>query len=578
MKNYNARNKRQLKTLVEKLSQINETANTNEADGSMRSKLIAKIKRLIDKIEGFWIRNFMLKSTLSVAVLLTSLAINAQTFSAPQDFNSYAGFEPKDIGTPAIYKPSLADIDGDGDLDLFFGGNIVGLTFIENIGTPSVAAFDSNQVSSPFNFVDPISHSGFSPRFIDLDDDGDLDLLGGVYYYGDLYYYENIGDSVNPNFGAKQTNPFNIVPGSHGFGIDVIDLDDDGDLDIITSDYYGDFRYYENVGNSAAPNYSVPLSSPFGLTTAPGWEATPTFMDVDNDGDLDLFVGTSTATNDIQYYENIGSKCQPLFTSPVQNPFGLLESTSGSTREAATFGDMDRDGDLDLFVGTSNHSIYYYEFHGVAPVITPDSDSLLTVNTCTDYFFNDSLYAESGIYEDTTTASNGCQQNIFLTLEVTNIDTTVSNNGSELIALDTTADSYQWIDCDNANAPISGEDAASFTPSSTGNYAVIITKNSCESTTDCEEITISGIKTDHSFSSGAILYPNPTNGSVFVQFKDIKMSETSVEVFDLTGTKVSSTIVNSNNKIEIGLPSQKGIYLVKIGSSSNFETFKVTKK
>ena len=52
---------------------------------------------------------------------------------------------------------------------------------------------------------------------------------------------------------------------------------------------------------------------------------------------------------------------------------------------------------------------------------------------------------------------------------------------------------YQWIDCDNNNAPISGETNQSYTPTATGNYAVEVTVNGCTSVSECVLVDFTGV-------------------------------------------------------------------------------------
>ncbi|MBD2357452.1 VCBS repeat-containing protein [Tolypothrix sp. FACHB-123] len=83
---------------------------------------------------------------------------------------------------------------------------------------------------------------------------------------------------------------------------------------------------------------------------------TPALVDIDNDGDLDLFVGSSNGT--IRYYKNNGSRAYPIFV--VQT--SLANSLSGVTIDSLsslTFGDLDQDGDFDLIAGQSSGQLAY---------------------------------------------------------------------------------------------------------------------------------------------------------------------------------------------------------------------------
>tara|TARA_B110000046_G_scaffold59087_1_gene66309 strand:+ start:2628 stop:4019 length:1392 start_codon:yes stop_codon:yes gene_type:complete len=90
-------------------------------------------------------------------------------------------------------------------------------------------------------------------------------------------------------------------------------------------------------------------------------------------------------------------------------------------------------------------------------------------------------------------AVNGCDSIISLDLTINPIpNNDVSQNDNTLTATQTVA-SYQWVDCDNENAIIIGEINQSFTTTSTGNYAVIVTINECGITSECSLIDFIGL-------------------------------------------------------------------------------------
>jgi hypothetical protein len=86
-------------------------------------------------------------------------------------------------------NPSFADLDGDGDLDLLIGRLLGDLIYFENTGTDSALAFDRRSGSAnPFDGVDLGNLA--APSLADLDGDGDLDMLLGT-GSGRLSYFEN---------------------------------------------------------------------------------------------------------------------------------------------------------------------------------------------------------------------------------------------------------------------------------------------------------------------------------------------------------------------------------------------------
>ena len=106
-------------------------------------------------------------------------------FSAVTDGSS--PFDGIDVGHKS--KPTLADLDGDGDLDLVVGEYDGSLNFWENVGLAALASFIAvTDGSSPFEGIDV--GDGSTPTLADLDGDGDLDLVVGE-YDGSLNFWEN---------------------------------------------------------------------------------------------------------------------------------------------------------------------------------------------------------------------------------------------------------------------------------------------------------------------------------------------------------------------------------------------------
>ena len=95
--------------------------------------------------------------------------------------------------------------------------------------------------------------------------------------------------------------------------------------------------------------------------------STPTFADVDGDGDLDLVVGENLGNLD--FYENTGTASAPTYTvrTGTANPFNGIDAVRFS---APTFADIDGDGDLDLVVGEQNGNLDFYENTGTASAPT----------------------------------------------------------------------------------------------------------------------------------------------------------------------------------------------------------------
>ncbi|WP_369178907.1 FG-GAP-like repeat-containing protein [Candidatus Thiodubiliella endoseptemdiera] len=265
-------------------------------------------------------------------------------------------FEGIDVGYVSV--PILADIDGDGDLDLVVGENYGTLKYYQNTGTTSNPAYEvKTGDSNPFNGIDVGNFS--APTLADIDGDGDLDLVVGE-NYGTLKYYQNTGTTSNPAYEVKtgDSNPFNGIDVGNAASPTLVDIDGDGDLDLVVGEFYGTLKYYQNTGTTSNPAYEVKTgdSNPFNGIDV-GYYSTPTLADIDGDGDLDLVVGETAGT--LKYYQNTGTTSNPAYEAKTgdDNPFNGIDVGNAAS---PTLADIDGDGDLDLVAGKNDGTLKYY--------------------------------------------------------------------------------------------------------------------------------------------------------------------------------------------------------------------------
>jgi FG-GAP-like repeat len=268
---------------------------------------------------------------------------------ADSNFNSTPVAFP--FGLKAIGQnvdPTLVDIDHDGDLDVFATDLYGTIQFFRNTGTVTAPNFISETNIFGLKFV-----KGLSERltFADIDADGDLDafVTNNTINNKIIHFYRNMGTSNAPKF-ITENNNFGLISSEGQLTPTFVDIDGDGDLDAFIGGFQGDIQFFRNTGTVSTPNF-VSESGNFGLTKIQfDLSSVPSFVDIDHDGDLDAFI--SYNSQDTRFFRNIGTTTAPHF---IKGTFSWLNNAGGYKIE---FADIDKDGDLDAFVGNQGIVLY----------------------------------------------------------------------------------------------------------------------------------------------------------------------------------------------------------------------------
>ncbi|MEW8203885.1 MAG: Ig-like domain-containing protein, partial [Candidatus Thiodiazotropha endolucinida] len=226
---------------------------------------------------------------------------------------------------------TTVDMDGDGDLDVVSASqNDNKIAWYENDGSQN---FTAQTIST--------SASGaFAVTTADVDGDGDMDVLSASITDDKIAWYENDG---NENFTVHTITLSADIAAS----VAAADVDDDGDIDVLSASV-GDDRvvWYENDGNENFTTRTI-TSSAVGASFV-------TTVDLDEDGDLDV-LSTSTFDNRVAWYENDGNE---NFTTHTV-------TTSATEARQVIAADVDGDGDLDLLSASrSSDKLAWYENDG----------------------------------------------------------------------------------------------------------------------------------------------------------------------------------------------------------------------
>jgi PKD repeat protein/uncharacterized protein (DUF2141 family) len=254
-------------------------------------------------------------------------------------------------------KPAIADIDGDGLMDMLVGDEYGKIHHFEQ-GVVGDTSF--YKISNNFNNIDVGAHA--APTFTDIDGDGLLDLIIGK-EDGYLVHYEQ--NEVNDENFTLITNTFNNIDvGDHAAPV-FKDIDGDDLLDLLIGEYSGNLNHYEQ--NNPNSNLFSSITSSFNGIDI-GYYSTPSFTDLNGDGLLDLFVGEDNGRLNHYFQQEADSYD---FTS--DNLFSYLDVGSYSS---PLFTDLDNDNFIDLVIGNSAGEVQLFEQSE-----TPDYDNFYQVTS-----------------------------------------------------------------------------------------------------------------------------------------------------------------------------------------------------
>ncbi len=229
-------------------------------------------------------------------------------------------------------------------------------------------------------------------KLVDYDGDGALDLTVGIDFWGDygwdaafnrfgdwvrgplhgyVYLMRNTGTSARPVYaepvrvqaGGRPVDPFGMPSPMWG------DFDGDGDLDLLCGEFRDSFTYYENTGTRTRPDYAA--GRPLALGGVPLvmdlCMITPTAVDFDGDGDLDLVVGDEDGR--VAFLEHTGrvSGGMPQFLPPRYFRQFAADVKFGALATPYAF-DWDGDGDEDLISGNTAGYVGFIENLGGNPI------------------------------------------------------------------------------------------------------------------------------------------------------------------------------------------------------------------
>jgi hypothetical protein len=253
--------------------------------------------------------------------------------------------------------PTFADIDGDGDMDLFFGKMDGSISYYENSGDAENPAF--TPITSIYEDIQVVNYA--APYFDDINKDGIVDLLVGS-YDGTIDYYQNTGTSSEPNFNLTKDTFGGIIVNelirtsklgsdgqiydtmvyqNYGYSTPVILHWENDSRCIAVGNNQGVIKIYElnNDLNSdfiEIEDYMIESLSQNSYVKDWGKRTNPSATDLDGDGYPDMLIGNDRGgmsfvkgnkkTNSIQGLEKLSSF--KVIPNPAKHYFRIETKTN----------------------------------------------------------------------------------------------------------------------------------------------------------------------------------------------------------------------------------------------------------
>ena len=198
-----------------------------------------------------------------------------------------------------------------------------------------------------------------------------------------------------------------------------------------------------------------------------------------------------------------------------------------------------------------------------------ECDSLIWIDGNTYYSNNN-----TATFNIVGGAANLCDSLVILDLTINTVNSSVTQAG-ELLTADEAGANYQWLQCPNMT-PINLATSQSYTTTTNGDYAVIVTKNGCTDTSLCYGVIGVGI-IENNFENELLIYPNPTDGNFSIDLGD-NYETTVITITDLNGRTIQSKKYTDSQLLNLKLKESAGVYLLLIESEKKKAVIRLLKE
>lgn len=202
------------------------------------------------------------------------------------------------------------------------------------------------------------------PSFGDLDADGKKDLILG-FENGTLGYLKNTTTGINPTFGSPLLNYLDntgqVINVGQYAAPQLYDLNKDGKLDLVIGKKTGELVYYENIGTNQIPSFELKNTNlgfvDVSNSTSPDGYAAPLFFS--HQDTTYLLMGSMDGL--IHFYDSIDGNLNLGANFRIRSTDFLNLSNNLGGYSSCAISDLDQDGNLDLFIGQDLGGLFYLE-------------------------------------------------------------------------------------------------------------------------------------------------------------------------------------------------------------------------
>ncbi len=471
------------------------------------------------------------------------------------------------------------DIDGDGAKELLIGDETYPNTLmVHNGGTPQNAEMDSSDSAFP-SYDSPVNVFEFVHNaYIDVDNDGKRDLLASAGQFEDrqgVWYYKNTNTDAAPIF-SLQKNDFlqnEMLETGEGACPVFFDYDGDGLMDIVVAhgvysssvgSIVSRLSLYKNIGTSTSPSFQL-IDEDYATLSNYNipFPIAATFGDLDGDGDQDMLIGDFAGY--VHYFNNSGGAGNAAsFLLTVPQYMGIDVGNNATPQLV----DLDNDGLLDLVIGMHPGTFNYYHNNGspanASISSTPTLDTLGEIQLAEGGFYNGYsvpyVFTFNGTHQMLTANMNG---------DIYYYDNIDNNLNGTFTRIDTVASGELGIRSVGLNLWVSGGDI-----NNDGLMDMLVGLYSGGVQIYYGSNTHIGI-VENENAKWFACYPNPTDKQLTVQIRD---HISNIEFYNVLGEKMdvkqSKEISNQDVRIDVS-EFPDGIYIIAASNGKSVQHSKV---